>query len=104
MPTETIIVVGLGASAVRQADALCEFTTIGVNDVARFLSPTHLLVLDAPRRFTENRLLYIDICPAEVAWICHDAWMPRLGAKAIRKLHLQRFSPRANLDVEDLLH
>lgn len=105
MSTDTIIVVGLGKSAVDRASDLKGFVTVGVNDVARFLVPHYLLLLDNWRRFTEDRLLYIELCPAEVAFICHDSWFPRLtGAKSIRKIRLHRFDKAGNVLAPEVLH
>jgi hypothetical protein len=102
---QTIIVVGLGKSAVARADALREYVTVGVNDVSRFLIPTYHILLDNWRRFPQERLVYIELCPAKIAFICHESWIPRLtGAGSVRKIRLKRFDKTVSVDIPEVLH
>lgn len=101
-----IIVVGLGASAKDAASILERFTTIGVNDVGTFLSPTYLVVLDKKQRFTSYRQEVIENTLTTKAFMCHpDDWTMQCS---VTKLLTKKFTHAPldgwNLDTGPIPH
>jgi len=106
MQTEKCLILGLGKSA-QQAPALGRFFTIGVNDVSRFHhTPDLLVILDRIRRFTPERIKWIEMTQAKEAWVSYpDDWtrhLPDVGA--VKKLKATRYNPTGLFFHDQVYH
>ncbi len=77
------VIVGLGASAQDWAPGR-RTLLIGLNDIGRWLTPHHLVVVDAPKNFNDERRQVIADTQAPRAWIyspVHGDWVQRFKHK-----------------------
>ena len=64
-----VIVAGLGDSVNLLAPTAGQYVTVGVNDIGRHFTPTHLVVLDGPDRFDADRTAIIrETRPPGAVW------------------------------------
>ena len=69
-----MVVVGLGPSVRAFLPAARDYLTMGVNDVGRWFTPDHLLVLDQERRFSPERAAVIRNTRPGVGIWYHNPW------------------------------
>ena len=98
MPSD-IIVAGLGKSAQEFAPVSQKYITIGVNDIDQFFPPTHLVVLDPPRRFTDKRREIICATGALTIWTTPE-WPCFKTDQRRRKITTLRLDNKSSFDID----
>jgi len=99
-----IIVAGLGKSIKDFAPVSQKYITIGVNDIDQFFSPTHLVVLDPPRRFTDKRRETICTTGALTIWTTPE-WPCFKTDQRRRKITTLRFDNKSSFNIDrDIPH
>jgi len=94
-----IIVAGLGKSAQEFASIAHKYVTIGVNDIDKFFAPTHLIVLDPPRRFHKSRMEIICNSKASHIWITPE-WPCLKDDPRIKRISTVRFDNKISFDLD----
>ena len=92
------IVCGLGPSVRgwHAPEGVCIF---GVNDIARHLTPYHLVVVDRPDRFSDDRRKVIESTRGRVAWMASPGgW--RLSCSIVKHLELDNVNIKEPLQVD----
>ena len=98
MPID-IIVAGLGKSVQDFASVAHNYITIGVNDIDKYFAPTHLLILDPSRRFSDSRRKTICYTGASVIWTTPD-WLCFKDDPRNHKITTVRFDNKENHDID----
>ena len=103
MPSD-IIVAGLGNSVKEFAKVAHEYITVGVNDIDKYFAPTHLVVLDPSRRFSDERRKIIQNTKASVVWTTPE-WPCFKDDPRQKKLTTLRFDNKNTFNVDkDIPH
>jgi hypothetical protein len=98
MPTD-IIVAGLGKSTQKFAAVAHKYVTIGVNDIDKFFSPTHLVVLDPYRRFSPERQKIICETKADHVWTTPE-WPCFKNDSRRKKITTVRFDNKQSFNID----